>query len=256
MQNRTVIFTLLSVGLVSVSLATALWGGTADAQMSAQMTNQAGSEANRLPGPAFSPMGASGANGANGLNPPNGPQDQTDPAESKGGPSAAGARPDLGRGPGIGPGPSMGRPFPPPPGHAAPAAPFVYGLAQQLSVAQIYVGISAAQEEAWRAYTNAVIAFFEADLPAGNDPQALQHDDVPPPGADEPLQAERLAEHAIRIAEKAQTLQSASKALRAALTPEQLKRLKSMDVMTTPDDAGFDRPPFFAPSPFPGDARD
>lgn len=109
-------------------------------------------------------------------------------------------------------------------------------IAARLAQIETYVGITSAQLDVWRAYTSALIDFFERsarDRGPGGPPPADAP--PPPPSQGEPGQApadagpvlfaERLADRAIARAEKARTLKTSLDALRAQLTPEQLDRL-------------------------------
>lgn len=115
-------------------------------------------------------------------------------------------------------------------------------LAERLSALETLVGITAAQQPAWRSYTDALLAFVETDRaapgatgaarPEGQGPEApLAQGPAGPQGggaaqpAPQILQAERLAERAVDRGARAETLRDAAAALRGALSPEQLARL-------------------------------
>ncbi len=126
-----------------------------------------------------------------------------------------------------------------------PAQPDGLELAAKLSAAETYVGITAAQEGAWRAYTSALIAFFDRpEPPHGQDgPPRPPRDgkNLPPqgePGAKDappaPLFSDRLADRAIEQGEKAQTLKTAVEALRTSLTDEQVVRLAKAEQALAP----------------------
>lgn len=124
-------------------------------------------------------------------------------------------------------------------GEAHRRRPIGLRIAARLSQTETYVGITSAQLDAWRAYTSALIDFFERparDRPGGPGPAAAP---PPPPSqgqrgptptdAAPALFADHLADRAIARAEKARTLKTALDALRAQLTPEQLDRLAKAD---------------------------
>lgn len=108
-------------------------------------------------------------------------------------------------------------------------------FAAQLSALELYVGIGAAQIDAWRAYTSAFIAFLEP--PAV--PWAIIGPPSPPatgrpamPAEDQravPLFAEILADGAIVRAKKARSLKQAIDILQKTLRPEQLDKLAKAD---------------------------
>lgn len=107
-------------------------------------------------------------------------------------------------------------------------------LAADLAAAETYVGITAGQLDAWRAYTTALIAFLEPSErgpgPRGPRPDAPPAGQPAPPAgqgeaAPAPLPGERLADRAVEQAEKANALKEAIGALRGALSADQLERL-------------------------------
>lgn len=116
-------------------------------------------------------------------------------------------------------------------------------LAARLSTLETFVGITPEQQPAWRAYTDALLAFVESGHPAagagrgprpgGARPEAPQGWAGAPavPGGAQPgdtpqiLLAERLAGHAVAQGERAEVLQAAAVDLRAALSSDQLSRL-------------------------------
>lgn len=111
-------------------------------------------------------------------------------------------------------------------------------LAGKLAAAEVYVGIEAGQEDAWRAYTSALIGFVDGMGPGahgrepGRQPGPGVDEPAPPAGRSRPegpqpgtLFAERIADRAIEQGEKARTLKEAAEALRSALDDEQLARL-------------------------------
>lgn len=104
-------------------------------------------------------------------------------------------------------------------------------LAARLAAAETYVGVTSAQEDAWRAYTSALISFFDRPAPPAQEARP----DVPQPA---PLFTERLAGRAIEQGEKAQALKDAAEALRAALSDEQLGRLARAEEAFSPRHVG------------------
>ena len=89
-------------------------------------------------------------------------------------------------------------------------------IAARLAATETYIGITPDQDAGWRTYAQAVIAFAEsgARIPEQAPDQVLRL-----------LGPERLARAALERAGKAQAVVDAATALRAELTPEQLKRL-------------------------------
>jgi hypothetical protein len=117
-------------------------------------------------------------------------------------------------------------------GYAHRRQSFGLKIAARLAQTETYVGITSAQLDVWRAYTSALIDFFERPArdrgPGGPAvaPPPAQGEAGPAPADTAPaLFAERLADRAIARAEKARALKTALDALRAQLTPEQLDRL-------------------------------
>ncbi|MEO9340427.1 hypothetical protein ABFT80_23730 [Mesorhizobium sp. SB112] len=120
-------------------------------------------------------------------------------------------------------------------------------LAERLAATETYVGITAGQLDAWRAYSSALIAFFEhpeQDRGSGGphreerQPSATTQEQRPQPGdtASRPLLAERLADRTIAQTGKAETLKAAVAALRSALSGEQLDRLTKAERAFAPHD--------------------
>lgn len=127
------------------------------------------------------------------------------------------------------PGGTEGHTFPPgkEPG---PAFDPAFELAQELSGIETYVGITAAQIDAWRGYTSALIDFIDAGKPP--EPASFGHNHRPDPasaGKNTPLQAELIAEASLLVAESARKLKDSVSALTAVLSPEQLERLSKAD---------------------------
>ncbi len=99
-------------------------------------------------------------------------------------------------------------------------------LAGRLSVLETYIGVTPEQEPAWRAYSDALIAFAGAEGPGhgpGNGPGKAPGPDGKPPAPR--LMGENIAERAIAAGQKAEVLQAAAVTLRAALSEDQLARL-------------------------------
>ncbi|WP_423209702.1 hypothetical protein [Paracoccus yeei] len=122
-------------------------------------------------------------------------------------------------------GPDFTRPAP---GRAAPLGMLpALGLAAQLAATETYLGIAAAQEDVWRDYCQALIAFLEPDGPT--TPKDGADGGEPPVDQARPLAAERMAQQVLSRADQARTLLAAATALRAALEPGQLEKLQQVD---------------------------
>ncbi|WP_172327676.1 hypothetical protein [Mangrovicoccus sp. HB161399] len=113
-------------------------------------------------------------------------------------------------------------------------------VAERLSTLETLIGVTPGQEPAWRAYTVALLDFFETGHPGpmggpGPKPGAAPGADAPPhaEGAPEgaqapaprPLMAEMMADRAIARAQAAETLKQAVEGLKSALTDDQLAKL-------------------------------
>lgn len=132
-------------------------------------------------------------------------------------------------------GPGHGRPdaFGPDASRLGPAGMSLeLGLAAHLAAAETYVGISADQHEAWRGYSQALIAFFERD--AQPTPEARPEGGSLPADQVQPLAAERMATQVLVHTEKARTLLDASTALRDTLEPAQLEKLQHVELSFVP----------------------
>ncbi|MGI6855991.1 hypothetical protein [Mesorhizobium sp. 1B3] len=124
-------------------------------------------------------------------------------------------------------------------GEAHRRGPVGLRIAARLAQTETYVGITSAQLDVWRAYTSALIDFFERPARDRDEGGPRPSDAPPPPSQDEAgpapadagpaLFADRLADRAIARADKARALKTALDALRAQLTPEQLDRLMKAD---------------------------
>lgn len=119
-------------------------------------------------------------------------------------------------------------------------------IAARLAATETYIGITPDQQDSWRAYSQAVIAFIEPG-PEARDPATGPASDVETgdAAADESeagdadqsqrlLGPERFARATLERAGKAQAVIDAATALRAELTPDQLDRLLKSE-------PGFDR---------------
>lgn len=115
---------------------------------------------------------------------------------------------------------------------------FGLGLAADLVATQTYLGVTAAQQEAWRDYCLALIAFLEPGFDTPPNPETPQR--LPP------LRAERMAQAALKRADRAKALLLAATALRGSLDTEQLQRLTRVEGRLPPG------PP---PAPRPGDQQ-
>ncbi|MCX5497396.1 hypothetical protein OSH11_22045 [Kaistia dalseonensis] len=115
-------------------------------------------------------------------------------------------------------------------------------LARQLAAAETLVGIRSEQLDAWRDYTDALLALLQPPPPPEN----------PAPGAEAKAFArERQLINAVNDrAAKAATLGKAIEALQAKLSPDQLARLATVDLRMGPPHG---RGPGFGPGrPGPG----
>ncbi|MBN9026516.1 hypothetical protein [Kaistia sp. MMO-174] len=100
-------------------------------------------------------------------------------------------------------------------------------LAQNLNAAETLIGIRADQHDAWRDYTNALLAMFQPPARPAVVPDANAE---PAPFARE----ERLIQNVTDRAAKAAELSKAIDALKAKLTPEQLTKLANADLRFGP----------------------
>lgn len=91
---------------------------------------------------------------------------------------------------------------------------FKLAMAGRLSAMETLVGIRSDQLDVWRAYTSALIDFFDH-----------RHSDRQPNAGERPLLGERIADRFLDRVDEAERLTAAADALRAVLSPEQLDRL-------------------------------
>ena len=105
-------------------------------------------------------------------------------------------------------------------------------LAQNLNAAETLIGIRADQHDAWRDYTNALLAMFQP--PARPAPPAAGAAPEAKPAPQAFAREERLVQRATERAAKAAELSKAIDALKAKLTPEQLEKLAQADLRFGP----------------------
>lgn len=123
------------------------------------------------------------------------------------------------------------------PGHRHGAFGPALHLAARLAAAETYIGVTSAQLDAWRTYAATLIDLVdrptfdrEPDGPRRERPDGLPPaEGSPRQPADAPLFTERLADRAIERGEKANALKAAAAALRTALAPEQIAKLRDAE---------------------------
>lgn len=121
---------------------------------------------------------------------------------------------------------------PPTPDRAGPPGDMRGGplrLAAHLAALETYIGITTAQLDAWRAYTDALqaaLAAPSAEPPEDNPPGATPRPGRPPHG-DAQLPGEEMARQMEMKGAQARRLSAAIDGLRSQLTPEQFDRLRN-----------------------------
>jgi hypothetical protein len=125
--------------------------------------------------------------------------------------------------PGGGPGPRFGGDGPPPPpAHFGPDR-----LAIMLSGIETEIGIRANQLDAWRNFTDSLLAVMARPMPPFAD-KAPDAGSQPP--AQEPFAiAKRIADNAVERGHHAEDLLKAIDALKKTLTPEQLAKVTEIE---------------------------
>ena len=125
-----------------------------------------------------------------------------------------------------------------PPKHGEMGRPPHPPLAARLAETETEIGIRAGQLDAWRDFTDALIAVIEPPKPPQR-PLEAEARKVPEPFA----LATRIGTDAVARGQKAEALLKSIEALRAKLTPEQLTKLAAVEERLRPPPHG-PRPPF------------
>jgi len=149
-----------------------------------------------------------------GAAPDRGPMSYAWAGPGHGGPGRGGDMPRCERGH-PGPGAMHHRPGPSGPGH----------LAAKLSAVETEIGIRANQLDAWRDFTDALLATMKPPSPPWQDAAGTASS-----GDNKPFSlVERLADNAIARGQSGEALKKAVETLRTTLTPEQLDKVKAIE---------------------------